>query len=324
MGDVTFRTITADERDAVLDLLHGWLNDRAFFARYFRHDPSFRDDLCFVAVSGDRLVSTLQVFTKHVRLDGRVLTVAGVGNVYTDPAYRRRGLAPALLARAIDAMEREQFDLSLLFATRLELYGALGWRSHARHLSFIQPGGGALSGAYRLEPFDAARDLAAVTALYDTHCRAVTGTTVRDLAYWIGQLAYAGNPHEHFLLARHGDEAVAYARATALYGFNVITEHAALEGHEAALADLVCHLHAASTLPGTLCQLACEPGFEATLEPRGLEVQTVEDAFWMWRVVNAEQVAAKLRIAPEATTAPDFFPRLLPPDRSVYWLSDRF
>ena len=42
MADVTLRTIAPDERDAVLDLLAGWLNDRAFFARYFAFDPTFR------------------------------------------------------------------------------------------------------------------------------------------------------------------------------------------------------------------------------------------------------------------------------------------
>ena len=324
MSAITFRTIAPRERDAVLDLLRGWLNDREFFARYFRHDPTFRDDLCFVAADGDRIVSTLQVFTKHVRVDGTVLKVGGVGNVYTDPQHRRRGLAPELLRRAITAMERQGFDLSLLFATRLELYGALGWRSHVRHLSFIEPGAGALSGRYAIEPFDPARDLTAVMTLYDAHCESVRGTTVRDGAYWSGQLQYAGNPHEDFLLARAGAQVVAYARGTSLYGFNVITEHAVLPAHAAALGDLICRLHAASSLPGTLCQLACEKGLDGTLRKLGLGVQTVEDVFWMWRVLNPEQVAARLGISPQATAAADFLPRLLPPDQSVYWLSDRF
>ena len=43
MTDLEFRTIAPHERDAVLDLLANWLEDREFFARYFRHDPGFRD-----------------------------------------------------------------------------------------------------------------------------------------------------------------------------------------------------------------------------------------------------------------------------------------
>jgi len=321
---ITLRTIEPSERDAVLDLLRGWLHDRAFFARYFEHDPTFRDDFCFVAVDGHRIVSTVQVFTKRVRIDGAALTVGGVGNVYTDPAYRRRGLAPALLQRAIAAMERQQFDVSLLFATRLELYGALGWRSHPRHLSFIQPGGNPPAARYRIQPFDAARDLDTVMELYDAHCRSLRGTTVRDRAYWSGQLRYAGNPDEHFLVAYAGSTPVAYARAAPLYDFNVILEHAVLDGYRDALADLFCHLHAASTLPGTLCQLACEPGFAPALGDRGLQVQTVEDVFWMWRVIDADRLAATLNTTVAATAAADFFPRLLPAERSVYWIADRF
>ncbi len=322
MDGITFRTIARHERDAVLDLLNAWIS-RDFFARYFQHDPTFRDDLCFVACDGDRIVSTLQVFTKNVRVDGAVLTVGGIGNVYTDPPYRQRGLAPALLRRAIAAMEQDGFDVSLLFATRLELYGALGWQSHVRHLSFIESGGGTQSGRYALEPFHPERDLAAVMSLYEQHCGSMNGTTVRDRAYWNGQLHYAGNPDERFLLARDGTDVVAYARYTTLYGFDTIMEHASLPGQHDALADLFCHLHAASN-PGTLCQLGCEKGFDEMLRGRGLTVHTAEDVFWMWRVISHERLAAKLAIPPEATAAADFFPRLLPPERSLYWIADRF
>lgn len=45
MSDAILRTIEPHQRAAVLDLLAGWLNDRAFFARYFEHDPTFRDPL---------------------------------------------------------------------------------------------------------------------------------------------------------------------------------------------------------------------------------------------------------------------------------------
>ena len=152
MADVVLRTIATRERDAVLDLLAGWLNDRAFFARYFAHDPSFRDDLCFVAESDGRLISTLQVFRKAVRVDGAVLDVACVGNVYTDPTSRAGGTASALLERALAAMETHGFDASLLFASRLDFYARFGWRSLTRQLSFIESRNDARAG-------DAARDV---------------------------------------------------------------------------------------------------------------------------------------------------------------------
>jgi GNAT superfamily N-acetyltransferase len=307
MSEIDVRTIDASERDAVLDLLAGWLNDRGFFARYFQHDPTFRDDLCLVAADGARIMSCLQVFRKAVRVGDAVLDVGGVGNVYTDPAYRGRGLASALLRQAIGAMGGHGFDVSLLFATRLAFYGQFGWQSYARHLTFIAPGAAAMSGQWQIEPFEADRDLDEVMRLYDRHCAAVSGTTVRDPRYWLGQLRYAGNPDETFLVARAGGRIVAYARSTTLYDFHTIIEHACLPGSGDALADLLCALHgAAAHLPGTVAQLSCEEGLEDTLRRRGLSLRTVEDVFWMWRLIDPARVAAKLRLPVAATGDPDF------------------
>jgi predicted N-acetyltransferase YhbS len=322
---VEIRTIAPHERDAVLDLLAHWLNDRAFFARYFEHDPSFRDDLCFVAVDAGRIVSTVQVFRKPVRLDGAVVQVGGVGNVYTAVDYRERGLASQLLTRAVAAMEAHAFDLSLLFATRLAFYGRLGWQSHVRHLLFIERAAVPEAGAYAITPFRAA-DLDAVTRLYDAYSAGLRGTTVRDRTYWQGQLGYAGNPREDFLVARDGAEIVAYARGTLLYDFYVIMEHAHRPGYEDALAQLVCRLHGteAAHLPGTVTHLGIAPGVQRHLQARGLVLRPVEDLFWMWRVISPGRLAEKLGVREADLAAEDIFFRLLPPERSVYWIADRF
>ena len=325
MNEIEFRTIASHERDAVLDLLAHWLQDRAFFARYFHHDPTFRDDLCFVAVDRGTIVSTLQVFRKQVRVNGAVVQVAGIGNVFTADAYRERGLASQLLTRAIAAMDEHEFDLSMLFATRLIFYGRHGWQSHVRHLVFIEPAPVAPTGRYDIAPFEAA-DLDAVMRVYDSYTAGLSGPTLRDRRYWLGQLQYAGNPQEHFLVARAGGEIVAYARGTTLYDFYVIMEHAYLPGHEDALVDLVCRLHGteAAALPGTITQLTTAQGVQEGLRSRGLSLRTVEDMFWMWRVVSAERLAAKLRIDPGALATDDIYHRLLPPERSVFFLADRF
>jgi predicted N-acetyltransferase YhbS len=325
MSELEFRTIASHERDAVLDLLAHWLNDRAFFARYFQHDPTFRDDLCFVALDRGRIVSTLQVFRKQVRLGGAVVEVAGVGNVYTAAEYRERGVASQLLTRAIAAMNEQRFDLSMLFATRLVFYSRHGWQSHVRHLVFIEPAAGSHTGPYDIAPF-AEADLDAVMRIYDNYTAGLSGSTVRDRRYWLGQLRYAGNPHESFLVARAGGEVVAYARGTTLYDFYVIMEHAHLAGHEEALAQLVCRLHGveAADLPGTITQLASAPAVQEHLRNRGLTLRTVDDVFWMWRIVSAPRLAAKLGMMPSELAGDDVFHRLLPPERSVFWIADRF
>jgi GNAT superfamily N-acetyltransferase len=316
------RTIDRDERDTVLDLLGGWL-PRDFFARYFAHDPTFRDDLCFVASEAGRLVSTLQVFRKTVQVDGADLQVAGVGNVYTDPAYRTAGLASALLERAVAAMREHEFDLSLLFASRLDFYGRLGWRSHLRYLSFIEPGGPSRPPAIAIDPFDPSRDLAAVMAVYARYSGAIAGATVRDPGYWQGQLRYAGNPEERFLVARRGGDLQAYARVATLYEFNTVIEHGCGPDGAAALADLLGEIHRGAAT-GTLAQIVPSADLESLLGDRGLTVRRVEDRSWMWRVINPERVAARLRLPPAVIRSAGFFEQLFPAERSRYWLSDRF
>lgn len=324
MSDLVLRTIAADERAAVLDLLAGWLDDRAFFARYFAHDPTFRDDLCFVAECRGRLVSTLQVFRKAVRVGDAVLAVGGVGNVYTAPAFRGAGLAGALLERAVAAMAAHGFDASLLFASRLDFYARFGWRSLPRQLSFIA-GAPAAAATALVEPFDPARDLEAVMAIYAAYGAAIPGATVRDAAYWRGQLRYAGNPDERILVARRDGRVVAYARATHLYDLPVITEHGSVAGATAALADLLAELHAgAAGPPGSLAQLCPDTALAEALSARGLDVRAIDDQSWMWRAIDPERLAARLRLPLAAVRADDFFAELLPAARSRYWLSDRF
>ena len=51
---------------------------------------------------------------------------------------------------------------------------------------------------------------------------------------------------------------------------------------------------------------------------------SVEDMFWMWRVVSAERLGTKLGVAPGELATDDVYHRLFPPERSVFWIADRF
>jgi GNAT superfamily N-acetyltransferase len=322
------RTIAPHERAAVLQLLGEWITPE-FFGRYFEHDPAFRDDLCFVGVTNDQIVSTLQVFTKEVRVAGATVLVGGIGNVFTTPAHRERGIASRLLRHAVASMKSAGFDLSLLFAVRLAFYGRHGWSSHPRRFLFMEPARPRVSDRYTIEPFTTASDLDAVMDLYSIYSGKLPGTTLRDRRYWLGQLNYAGNPEEDFLVARARDPSnriVAYARGTRLYEYYVIMEHGYLPGHAGALSDLVCRLHGteAREVPGTITQLATEPGIVRDLGARGLTLRTVEDVFWMWRLISPARLARKLGISAVEVAGEHFLHQLFPPDGSVFWLSDRF
>src|SRR6185369_11503735 len=197
---ITVRTIEAHERGRVLDLLGEWIS-REFFQRYFDHDPAYRDDLCLVAEEDGRFVSTLQIWPKTIIVDGQELRVGGIGNVFTTDDYRHKGVASDVLRLAVEVMERDGFDLSLLFASRLSFYAQFGWGSHRRLLGAVLPPPTALPAVSDVRPFQPGRDLAAVVDVFESYRRGRNGIVARDLAYWRGQLQYAGAPGETFLLA---------------------------------------------------------------------------------------------------------------------------
>src|SRR5438046_2299997 len=111
-----FRPARVSERGEVLDLLGQWYDDRTFFARYNENDRAFRDELCLVARENGRLVSTVQIFDRRIRLMGHEVAMGGIGSVFTLKDFRKRGVASELMKLSIKTMEHEGFELSLLFA----------------------------------------------------------------------------------------------------------------------------------------------------------------------------------------------------------------
>ena len=132
-----FRSARRSERDEVLDLLALWYNDREFFARYNQNDPTFRDELCLVALDGGRIVSTVQIFDRKINLDGKAVPMGGIGSVFTREDYRHKRVASGLMNLAVTTMEREGFEVSLLFAERLTFYNQFGWKELTRNFSVL-------------------------------------------------------------------------------------------------------------------------------------------------------------------------------------------
>ena len=57
----------------------------------------------------------------------QVFTMGGIGEVSTKEPYRRRGLSGRLLEMAIDYMEAEGMDFSMLFTGSPRHYSRFGW-----------------------------------------------------------------------------------------------------------------------------------------------------------------------------------------------------
>jgi len=345
------RSTRGSERDQVLDLLALWYGDRDFFARYNRYDPGFRDELCLVACEGRRIVATAQIFDRIANLRGARVPVGGVGSVYTIESYRSRGLGSALMRLAVTTMEREGFETSLLFAERLDFYARFGWRPVTRQFSALADTCTMrTAAAFHLARFAEARDLNEVTALHRDYSGRFDGTAIRDLDGWRGNLHYAGNPGEYFVVCRRdtSNEIVAYARAILFHGFPMVMEYGYAPDAADAMLALVRHLgETASGAPPSIpledggsdttavrnpadppgpallvTHTAHDPALEENLREAGVFVMHHPDNFYMWRVVAPRKLARRLGVPADVAEAALF--AMLQAPNALYWTADRF
>jgi predicted N-acetyltransferase YhbS len=345
------RPARGSERDQVLDLLALWYGDRDFFARYNRHDSGFRDELCLVACEDGRIVATAQIFERIVNLRGARVPLGGVGSVYTIESHRGRGLGSALMRLAVTTMEREGFEVSLLFAERLDFYARFGWRPVTRQFSALADTRAMRTAAgFRLARFEEAHDLREIAALHRDYSGRFDSTAIRNADGWRGNLRYAGNPGEYFVVCRRetSDEIVAYARAMLFHSFPMVMEYGYARDAADAMLALVRHLGdiASGASPSTrledgggdtaalrnpadppgpallVTHTAHDPGLEENLHEAGVFVMHHPDNFYMWRVIAPRKLARRLGVATEQAEAALF--AILQAPNALYWTADRF
>jgi hypothetical protein len=84
------RTLRPEELDAWLDFVHRVFNvPRAYCARHWHNDPWRSCEGIRVAVDRGQILSTVRVFRRRIYLGGVPVTMGGIGEVSTDPAYQR-------------------------------------------------------------------------------------------------------------------------------------------------------------------------------------------------------------------------------------------
>ena len=109
------------------------------------HKLSWRPkDLHFLLYSDGQMVSHAGVLKHVVSVNGKPVTVGGVGGVVTLPEAQKKGFARRLVQHAAKFLEREwKVDAGLLFC-RPELkayYHALGWQGLESPVLIEQPNG---------------------------------------------------------------------------------------------------------------------------------------------------------------------------------------
>ncbi len=328
---IEFRPARRSERDEVLDLLALWYHDREFFARYNQNDSTFRDELCLVALDGGRIVATVQIFDRKINLDSKAVPMGGIGSVFTREDYRHKRVASGLMNLAITTMEREGFEVSLLFAERITFYNQFGWKEQTRHFSLLSNPTGLRTPQLEIAAFDIERDLRDVMRLHREYSGGFDITALRDEADWRANLKFAGNTpadpvggcEEYFVLARQAADVVAYARATRFHGVPMVMEYG--YSHLDAAMALFRHLagHFASAGNAILVtHTAHDPALERALNDAGCPVAHHPDNFYMWRIIDPTKLGARLGMASDEAAKYAF--AKFGSSNSLFWTSDRF
>ena len=354
------RTLTAQERMKVAALLDGWrlaegwsAGDR--FRQQAEWDPTWHDENVFVALEQDRIVATATIVPRHLKILGHVVPAGGIGNLYTDPSVRSRGVATEVLDRACEAMRARGLELAVAFpgappATPpfFEKRGFFGWGGQQTILRVDpDPPKAPTDDGDQIEiapigPGDD-RALQSVKSIHVAYAASRSGTVVRDDALWQACLQLTSAPREEFLIARRGGLTVAYARASIVDDVLTITELGRFEDGADALARLIATLlsprdddplapsgRGDRRASEQLRSFAVLPTFDdigltVALEHRGIRSHPMDESKASFRCVNLIGFASRL----DVDLLPDedgvaFLRRILPPDAMVFWPADRF
>jgi predicted N-acetyltransferase YhbS len=315
---IEFRTLRSSEREPLLDLLQAAFDERELFARYLDADGLLGPDDTWVALDGSRLVTSVQVFEKSIRLHGQVATIGGIGSVATHPDYERRGIASELLRRVIGGMKERGHALSLLFATRIPFYERLGW-VQLPHPTWTLT---RTAPARELDsrPF-VASDLDRIERIYDYYNLHANASAVRDRRYWLAQLAYAGTPDEDFRVVERDGKIVAYARQIDFYGIPRIMEHGCAPDGRPELARLLSGFAPASG--ALVVHRTDDAALAEALQDTGVDVRETEWGDTLWRVIDRDRVLDLAKL-PSQTSDTELLHKLVGNESAVFWTSDRF
>ena len=163
-------------------------NQHERYWQYVRGDSSYRLSQTRVVVVNDRVVSTLRVWERRIRIGASLVTMGGIGGVCTHPKYRGVGYASALMQRTIDYLKTTGYDLGVLFTIIPEgFYHKFGWTTFPLH-GFTAKFNSAMTvekpSDWQIRDFNSETDLDAVASIHDIANRQQSGTVSRTRAYW--------------------------------------------------------------------------------------------------------------------------------------------
>ena len=260
-----------------------------FFDKIHKQDPGFCPENSRIAVVDGEVVSVVQIFDRQMLIGGTSVRLGGLGSVGTRPAHRGRGYNTAVLRDSVEYMEREGYDLSLLFTGINGFYGRVGWQTfqHVYEMTLRMPNPApAIRFDGEIRPIRWDEDLDAVIAIHEATNRDATGPTVRTRAFWEAHRIWFPFEPDRFLVAVADKRVVAYLRDN-------VSEYGYLDGWESAAVALVVRAFRNATL--TEMYVPRLQPFDDVLAAHGFELIAVKPVSWfMFRIIRLDSLLRKL------------------------------
>ncbi len=163
-------------------------NQHERYWQYLRGDSSYRLSQTRVVVVNNRVVSTLRVWERRIRIGTSLVTMGGIGGVSTHSKYQGVGYASALMRQTIEYFKTEGYDLGVLFTIiSEEFYQRFGWTSFPLQgfkVKFNSATTAEKPSDWQVRDFNLETDLDAVASIYDAVNAQQSGAISRTRSYW--------------------------------------------------------------------------------------------------------------------------------------------
>lgn len=310
------RAVGPDEHEGALNVWATVWPDygaRQFYNQYFEKDPWQKDEYTRLCEVDGKLVACVQLCKRPVQTPLGELTMGAIANVATLVEYRGRGYSSKLLKSAIEIMERENFDFSVLFTGITDFYARLGWHSVTgslinAKLDLARP---APPTAPTVDEAPPAVD--ELKLVYDAFNAGRPIASTRPESYWrwvMGRLDGC-----RWISVRDSGRLVGYAAVLVEQGRVNLREYGWLPGHEEAAGPLTAGIAAAAAAGGVgdlLGIVPWEPALLDGLKAAGYVTTLSEFRNGMFRRINMDPGRYQSLCAQMAT----------PP--AVVWGADHF
>ena len=289
--DIEIRAARDDEADAVFALCSEAFTSPPEREEPWRGSKRMEDFLC--AWTGDDLVGTTEAMPWGQFFGGRSVPMGAVASVAVRPDQRGRGIAPRLLARAVERMHEQGLVISTLHPATTRFYRGLGWeiggefgvrRVPTASLAALPPGEPECLRPGRAPDFDAVREC------YERVAPSINGAVDRTDVRWHDAQAALGGPHRYLYVYDADDQIDGYVvydqhQTRQQWGFG-ITVHELVAADARTAVTLWRHIGSHVAQVDTVTVLAMSLDALTLLLPEQV-VEFVAANHWMTRVVDA-------------------------------------